>query len=349
MEKETSNISIRYQQQQIEERMEELTKNASLIQSFIDYCDSKQITLSKDNFDYVQTIGIIATYPNIVHLLNDKVSTDKEELVEVSFLDREFKKERFASGYYYSEKYMVMAHPYFRRGHHQNSNFAPRFIDIFWKYNKDNIQKYIAIDSDRVRINVDNRMYKEADTWYGAKFKKTISEIEDGIVKLRPPLGLEPFDIEFFFGNTYSLDIKWSSKNGIKSFQAEEFREDSSEIIKNRTKYYPVKYLHAEFDTNAGIFRHFDGAIHFYTEDEYYKRRESDFNYNNKNRSQLKTLSQKLFKINGVVPIADWIELTSHYLTGNPLVFEYFEGKLPDNILDTVEKLITHRKKNHST
>ncbi|OBQ32779.1 MAG: hypothetical protein AN485_20580 [Anabaena sp. MDT14b] len=68
----------RYQQQQIEERMKELSKNESLIQSFIDYCDSKQIKLTKDNFDYVRRIGIVAKYPNIVHLLNDKISKDKD-------------------------------------------------------------------------------------------------------------------------------------------------------------------------------------------------------------------------------------------------------------------------------
>lgn len=345
MDDETADILKSYQQQQAEERRNELEKNSSLIHSFIDFCEKKQILLTKDDFDYIQTIGIVASYPNIVHLLNDKVSIDKEELVEMGVLEKEFKTERFTSGYFYSDNYMVMAHPYFRRGHNQNNNFAPKFIDIFWKYNSENIQKYIAIDSDKVRINIDNWLYFERDTWYGAKYKKAISEIEDGIVKLRPPLGLSPFDIKFFFGNTYSLDIKWSSKNGIKSFQAEEFKEDSSEIIKNGTKYFPVKYLHAEFDTNSETFRHFDGAIHFYTKDEYYQRREGDFNYNKKNSSQQKAISQKLFKVNGNVLIDDWTELTSHYLSGNPLIFEYFEGKLPEYILDTLEKIKTHRQK----
>ncbi|HPA36775.1 MAG TPA: hypothetical protein PLA16_10430, partial [Chitinophagales bacterium] len=86
MESETE-IFRRYKQQLLEERMEELTKNADLIQSFIKYCDSKQINLTSDNFDYVQTIGIVAKYPNIVHLLNDKILRDKEELVEVCILD----------------------------------------------------------------------------------------------------------------------------------------------------------------------------------------------------------------------------------------------------------------------
>lgn len=329
--------------------MEELSKNATLIQSFIDYCDSKQIKLTLDNFDYVQTIGIVATYPNIVYLLNNKIFLDKEQLVEVNILDKEYKKERFASGYYYSDKYMLMAHPYFRRGYYKNNNFSPRFIEIFWEFNTDSIQKYIAIDSDRVRINVDSSMYMELDTWYGAKFKNTISDIEDGIVKLRPPLQLKSFYTDFLFGSTYSLDIKWSSKDGIKTFQAEEFKADDRRIEKNGKEFYPAKYLHAEFDISAGTFRHFDGAIHFYTEEEYYQRRDSDFNYNNKNSLKLKTLSQKLFKVNGQVSIDKWIELTSHYLQGDPLIFEYFEGKLPDRITEILDKITSTEQNNHST
>ncbi|MCS7472492.1 hypothetical protein [Myroides odoratimimus] len=329
----------KYKKRQVEERAEELAKNSSLIEEFITFCKSKQIQLTIDNFDYVQTTGIIAYYPNLVHLLNDVISKDKEELVEVSVLENEYKKQPFAAGFYYSDKYMVMAHPYFRRGHNERNNFAPRFLDVFGGYEKGNIQKYIAIDSDRVRVNVDDSMYMEFDTWYGAKFKNTISDIEDGIVKLRPPLELEPFHINLFFGDIYSLDIKWTSKNGIKVFQAEEFKVEDCRIFKNGKEYYPVKYLHAEFDNDIGVFRHFDGAIHFYTEEEYYQRRDDDFNYNIKNSFQLKTLSQKLFKVNGVVTIEEWIELVSHYLTGNPLVFEYFEGKLPDNITEIIDIL----------
>jgi hypothetical protein len=344
MDNETE-IKKLYRQRQLEERMEALTKNSTLIQSFIEYCDKRQIRLTEDNFDYIRTIGIVAKYPNIVHLLNNKIQKDKEELVEVSVLDKEFHKEGFATGYYYySDKYMVMVHPYFRRGYYENNNFAPHFVAIFGGYSADSIQKYIAIDSDRVRINVNNSMYMEFDTWYGAKFKNTISDIEDGIVKLRPPLQLESFHTDFLFGGTYSLDIKWASKGGIKTFQAEEFKVEDHKIEKNGEEYFPVKYLHAEFDTNAGTFRHFDGAIHFYTEEEYFLRRDSDFNYNNKNDLKVKTLSQKLFKVNGQVSVDKWIELTSHYLQGDPLIFEYFEGKLPANVIEVLDRIATKEK-----
>lgn len=336
--KSENEIYDNYLRQKEEQRNEELLKNSTLIQDFIDFCETKQIKLTKDNFDYIQTIGIVAKYPNLVTKLNEKIIVDKEELVEIDILDKVFEKKPRATGYYYSDKYMVMAHPYFRRWYNENNNFSPRFIDIFWSYNKEDIQKYLAIDNNRVRVNVDNTLCLEFDTWYGAKFKNTISDIEDGIVKLRPPLDIEPSNLRLLFGDTYSLDIKWATKHGIKVFQAEEFKTSESKINKDGIEYYPVKYIHAEFDTLEKVFRHFDGAIHFYTEEEYYKRRDNDFNYNSKNSYQLKTLSQKLFKINGHVLVEDWVTLVSHYLTGNPLIFEYFEGNLPNRILDILEK-----------
>ncbi len=99
----------------------------------------------------------------------------------------------------------------------------------------------------------------ELDTWYGAKFQRNISDIEDGVVKLRPPLDFEPSDIEILFGNTYSLDIKWSSKKDIKVFQSEDFKAESSKIIRNGKEYFPARYVHAEYDSLTGKFRHFDG------------------------------------------------------------------------------------------
>lgn len=341
---EHKEIIENYKKHLLEEQKEELSKNSTLIDDFIALCKSRNIELTKDNFSYIQTIGIVAEFPNILYLLNNNFKLDKEELISFDTVLSDSEQKDFITGYLYTDKYMIMAHPYFRRGHYDNNNFAPRFIEKFWKFKKPNCIKYIALDFNRVRVNVDTLMYMEFDTWYGASFKEDVSTIEDGIVKLRPPIDLEPFDIEFFFGNTYSLDIKWNSKNDIKVFQAEEFKEASSKIQKNGKEYFPVKYIHAEFDTSTNKFRHFDGAIHFYTESEYYQRRESDFNYNNKSNNQLKTVSQKLFKINGEIEVLDWVDLTSHYLTGNPLVQEYFEGKMSDDLIDTVEKLRNHRK-----
>lgn len=329
----------KYKKFLIEEQERELQDNSELIQNFLQYCKKKKIPISEKNIEYIPTIGIVANYPNLVNLLNNKIQVDKEELVSFDVLEKEFTKQRFASGYLISEMYMAMANSYFRRGHYEKNAFAPRFIELYWNYSSSKNDKYISLDFDRVRINVDNRMLIELDTWYGAKFEENISDIEDGIVKLTPPLDLEKFDIKLFFNDVHSLNIKWYTKENIKVFQAEEFKQETEKIIKNGIEYYPAKYIHAEFDKLTGTFRHFDGAIHFYTENEYLQRRETDFNHNDKSDLQIKTLSQKLFKVNGEIEIKDWVELTSHFLTGNPLILEYFEGKLPDRIIEIISKL----------
>ena len=324
-------------QHQKDEEKQELAENANLINSFQETCLKKGIILKNENFKYLQTIGIVACYPDIVGQLCTDFSKDKEGLLDFNFLSSRFEKRSRMNGYLYADNFMLMAHPYFRRGHHGINNFAPRFIELFWKLNQPNITPYISLDYDRVRINVDNVMYLEADTWFGARFNKEISKIDDGIVKLRPPSDIEDFIISFCFADAYSLDIKWETKNGIKSFQAEEFKTDKNKVTRGSEEFFPARYIHAEFDLEKNIFRHFDGAIHFYTPEEYYERRDSDFNYNSKNSHHIKTDSEKLFKMNGIVNVDTWIEFSSHFMTGNPLVFEYFEGKYPDRISEMLE------------
>ena len=170
-------------------------------------------------------------------------------------------------------------------------------------------------------------------------------QINDGITKLRPPLDLGEYDISFFFKEAYSLDIKWDSKDGVKTFQSEEFKTEKVKVSFEGKDYYPVRYIHAEFDLKKNNFRHFDGAIHLYTEEEYFRRRDSDFNYNAKNQSHIKTKSLKLFKMNGEINVKTWVEFSSHFCTGNPLIIEYFEGEYPENI----KKLIELRRKKASS
>ena len=266
-----------------EEAEKQLKGNAHLIEAFIAFCKEKGISLTPDNFSYQETIGIIATFPNLVHHIAPTIQRDKEGLVDFTKVSNEYKNEFFNRGYLCAENYMLMAHPYFRRGFHENANYAPDFVGLFWGIDDPHIEPSIALDFNRVRINVDSYAYREFDTWYGPKFNKDIATISDGNTKLSPPFDMDDLLILMAFDNAYSLDIKWETKGRIKSFQAEEFKTEKIKITKEGFTYYPVRYVHAEFDLDKNHFRHFDGAIHFYTEEEYYARRKSDFNYNAKN------------------------------------------------------------------
>lgn len=341
---EYNEFQKRYMKQFEEEKQQEFADNADLIQEFIAFCKAKGLELTESNFDYTRTIGIMACYPNIVGVLCPQIPKDKEGLNDFQQLKNSFELKPFMGGYLYAENFMLMAHPYFRRSYYENNNWAPRFVDLFWRHNDPAIEPSLAMDYDRVRINVDTSCYMEEDTWFGPDFDKKISQITDGTVQLRPPADLDDGMISFLFSNVFSLDIKWETKGNIKSFQAEEFKTEEVKITKEGRDYFPARYIHAEFDLTKDHFRHFDGAMHLYTAEEYFARRDSDFNYNSKNNVKIKTASEKLFKFNGIIPVETWMEYTGHFLSHNSLVTEYFEGKYPDQIADIVVALRKNRE-----
>jgi hypothetical protein len=287
-----SEIKKNYLKAQREEVKKQLESHSKTIENFISLCSDIGLKLTNENFSYIQTIGIVANYPNLLFHLKPELEKVDEELIECKSLEKHFVKKIFNSGMLYSDKFIAMAHPYFRRSLSEFANYAPRFIDLFWQFKDENVKTYIALDANRVRINVDDSAYLELDTWYGASFKEQIENIPNGVIKIRPPAHLDESNISFFFNEAYSFDIKWTEKDKIKTFQA-----------------------------------------------EYFQRRDSDLNFNEKIGTHLKAKTYKLFKMNENVSIDTWITYTSHFCTGNPLVFEYFEGKYPDHIQEILNKI----------
>lgn len=337
--KSMSEIKELYFKTQLEEKKKQLEKHSKTISDFISFCSGRGIILTLENFSYVRTIGIIVKYPNLLFLLKPQLKKVDEELIECKSLEEHFEKRNIKSGLLYSDQFIAMAHPYFRRNFNEVANFAPQFIDLFWQFKDKNVKTYIALDANRLRVNIDDSAYMEFDTWYGPSFNKQIEKIPNGTVKIRPPGHLDESNISFVFNEAYSFDIKWTEKNQIKTFQAEEFKTDKITISINGADYYPARYIHAEYDMKNKCFRHFDGAIHLYKKHEYYARRETDFNFNEKLEFQLKAKSYKLFKMNENVSVDTWINYTSQFCTGNPLVYEYFEGKYPSHIQEVLDKI----------
>jgi len=334
-----SNLAKEYREMIRKEAQEKLAQNHDLIQGFIDYCDRFEINLTQDDFRYITPIGIVVNHPNIANKVCENINLDKEGLYRCEELEAEFERKSIMNGYYYADNFMLMAHPFFRRGFHGVNNFSPSFIDKFWQLEGANLQRYIRLDPDRLRINVDNIGYFERDIWYAPPFDKDIKNIQDDIGKLRPPLDLDKSHISFLFSNCYSFEVSWKTKGTIKSFEAREFKNRDILVDHEGQKYHPSRYIHAEYDLEKDIFRHFDGSMHLYDTDEYLKRRESDFNYDFKNQHQIKAKSVKLFKINGQVSQELWMKLTGHFFSKNYLVMEYFTGQFPERIQEILKKI----------
>lgn len=316
---------------------QQLESHRAEIESLISVARRKGIDLTDSDFRYFQTTGIVATAPKLVERLLPSVPREKDGLVPLDWLT-ENASESSQPGYVQCEHFTLMAHPHFRRAMHEANGFAPLFVDRFWAYAGEEVLKYIAIDEDRVKLN--SRSYiAELDTWFGAPFNEDVSKIPNGITKLKPPLDLSDSHVSMFFADSHCLDIKWSSDGRIKTFQALEIKSEKTTIELGDCVFHPARYVHAEFDSEMGMFRHFDGAMQYYSPSEYMSRRDSDFNYNAKNREQIKSRSKKLFKLNGAVSTADWVNLCSHFFAQNPLAYEYFSGRYPKHIAEVLERI----------
>lgn len=331
---------VDYCNRQIHSWSEEQLKNyKDSIELFKKHCKDLEIDIDDSNIEFVPTIGVIATSPGLVAQLVTGINKDKEGLYNCRNLYDLFPKKNRIPGYICVKEYLLMFNPRFRREMDCKANWAPQFVDLFWGVDDSKIDSYISLDCDRVRINTDDYSYCEADTWFGSPYKGDISQISDGSANLRPPTDLAENIISYLFKDVYALDIYWSTKGGIKTFQALEFKNDNIKIILNNSEYHPARYIHAEYDIKNDLFRHFDGAIQYYSSSEYFARRGSDFRHNIKEKLKIKAISEKLFKFNGEISVDMWSGFCCHFFAGNPLTFEYFTGNYPEHTEDALKSL----------
>jgi len=321
-----------------EMEQEELLAASTRIQEFKAYVGARGVQLSDAAFSYSPPLGVTASAPGILRSLLDVQPNGRDGLYSWSELAGVLRPGH-CEGCFEGRDFIVMAHPSFRRQMHPQGNWAPRFIDLFWSFKSPGLDKSVALDEDRVRVDLDGMGYGELDTWYGPPFHDDIASIALGNVKLRPPSDLSQVRVEMFFASAYCVDIKWAHSGDIKTFQALELKDESVLTSIKGIPHHPARYLHAEFDLAKGVFRHFDGAIQYLTAAEYFARRDSDFNMTYKDTWHVKPMSQKVFKLNGAITTKDWVELSSHFFAANPLIFEYFNGAYPKHIVDIVEKL----------
>lgn len=328
-----------YLQYQKEHAQAVLSEHWDEIDSFIAFAKGRGVELSARNISYVEKIGIVASAPRLLERLSEGIERERSGLVPFGTFPLKLNFGLPYAGYFNAGNFAPMAHPHFRRGLHGECHFAPRFIELFWATSGAALDKYIALDEDRVMLDIFLGEAMEKATWFGAPFNQDISQVPNGIVKLKPPPDLNAHHASFLFADVHCLDVKWRQTGIIKGFQALEIKSENVRMSVDGETYYPARYLHAEFDLATGKFRHFDGAMQYLTELEYRQRIDSDFNYNAKNRVQIKPRYAKLFKLNGSLGTSLWSVLCCHFFADNPLMFEYFQGRYPPQVAETLARL----------
>ncbi len=115
-------------------------------------------------------------------------------------------------------------------------------------------------------------------------------------------------------GGIKRTEFFWKYKEVIKTFEAEEVLDAG---------FGNGRYVHAEYDLAQKKFRHLDGALMIYSEDDAIKRREINCVLPSTPRAANKP---KLFRIDGKVGIDHWSAALSLFFRNNPLVIEYLSG-----------------------
>ena len=189
-DEENDEMMARYLAGMERQSRERLADAADLIAKFTDLAASRGWS-SGESFEYIQTTGIVAKAQGIARTLLGPIKPSATGCYRSTRSHADFPSPR-QEGCFTGPNFVLMAHPCYRRRMHPVNNWAPRFIDLFWQFDGPGIKKYIALDEDRVRIDIDRPGYFEADTWYGAPFDDDIQNIKPGITKLRPPLISSP-------------------------------------------------------------------------------------------------------------------------------------------------------------
>lgn len=215
-------------------------------------------------------------------------------------------------------EHVLHYHQCLRRGFGSNPNFdfTSRFAAYQRNCSPSNVLR-IGIDPRRIMSREEYQQMMEMDTWVGAQFDPLKIDDHDSIgltviERERPSL----LDMSVKLDRT---EFFWKSDRvaGIKTFELEEVSAPSLCY----DVYHINRYVHAERDTTNHVLRHFDGAAKVYASDaDYAQRYESRIP--NEPRAFLKP---KLFRIDGNIEVADWIDLTTAFMKGNEMVVRYFD------------------------
>lgn len=297
-------------------------------------------SLSK-NHKYISA-GTLAVFDkNIVEKYFSKLvklkEKDKAGLINIKDLEKDFTYKYHGVFIHNELPLCIYSHNYFRKSLSRHNNFHHLFLDEFMTHkNKDKVTLKIAIDWDMIGYAPDFLQTLEFEYWFGPKYDDDISKITPGLTKHM----CNDFEKEYY--EISSTEFYWKKNKNLKEFELEELKENNAPTLED---FFGCRYVHSIYDTNKNTFVHFDGAIRGYTSELYFDRMD-------KNMTEFgrKSDYKKLFRIDGDLDLKDWKNLTTKYMQGNPLIYEYFDIDKPESQYkkDKVDKTLIEGLVPHS-
>lgn len=220
--------------------------------------------------------------------------------------------------------HLILFHPFLRQ--HFRGRFNEQLLFALLQ------DLRVADDASTIRIALDLQRYlpveqfnpiRERDFWYGPRFSREDLDDPRAVgravhIRTRPSFFdlICPLDRTEFYS-------RLEKDERTKSIEIEEVKPVSATddaLILNR-------YLHAERDTRAQMFRHCDGAVKVYRTSEYQARYDSEIPREPRARRKV-----KLFRVDGTITTERWLTLTGHFFDDNEHVLEHFDPELFEEI-----------------
>lgn len=226
-----------------------------------------------------------------------------------------------------NDKIIVTFHNFLRRSLSEPNAYNKRLIDKIRETKVRNPQIVISflVVPAAISLNLEFKEYLECDYAWGPKIPKDLSTLKEGVTQYVAS------EMDRSIENIDKTDFWWHKDNATTmALEIEETRNKERFLVHSseKTKYFPLRYSHLQYDKVSKKIIHLDCAMRVYSEDKFDLRLiANDISKVPKSDAD----RMKLFRIDGEIDSKDAFDILSLFFYGNSDVRKYFE--LNDNIL----------------
>ena len=222
--------------------------------------------------------------------------------------------------------FAILLHPFFRKSFSRYNNFNFGFLDELIQLYPTNQTIKVRIDDNFIGYSPSYIKNMEFEYWFGPKYDDDISKIQKDVTCYKSS------QEEKIYNQVDKTEFVWQNKDGKYQFEMEEVMDSDAPTLDSEQ--FACRYLHSIYDSNIGVFEHFDGAIRQYDLDSICERIDKPINQVGHNSKYT-----KLFRLDGKIQLSVWKSLITNYLKNNYDVYRYFGMDVPKIQKPTTERL----------
>lgn len=305
----------------------------ALLERLAGFVSADPVFLQAESASICQPGLAAAIYPEFFSIESPLV--DKDGLVSYSELVARTK--QVAPGLFHepAKDLLLFAHPYFRRSLSRDNSLNFYVLESFDEASKlPGVKARIRLDPDILGHPASAIMPIELEYWGGPRFNDDIAVIPPGVTEHKhteDERRLSRIDRTQIWWKSPEARTSEAGVQGFRTFEVEELIEDASAGLGGDR--FGCRYAHAEYDLENEAISHFDGAIRAYEGEAYLERLEKRID-----RAGKQADYQKLFRLDGLLPVSSWKAVFTDFYRGNLLVPEYLGSRYkrpePEETLD---------------